>query len=484
MKKIFAFIMTACLLAGALCMVAWAEDAHADGVVMRVSALKKDGSLEFIADYTVHEEGWEAAIDLAEDHKTMRRNDYDRVVVDMYADWNAVNGEFTEHWLNGDGFNWDAILVPADVRVTLNLNEYTINRGLTEYELNGEVMFVDEDADLIINNGTITGGWSYNGAGGIHVDDGANVTLNNVHVVGNMVTNDQGAAIALYNGSTLTMKGGSLSNNVLNYLADHYEDTKGTLYVDNSTAVLNDVVLSGNRQTGENVVRGSVVAMVGVSKVTMNACLVENHGRNDVAGTAAMFYGDEKSELVLTDCIIRNNGEWRSEQYWSSAAFDLDGKLTMTRCTVTGNEYFGMFQVAIKDATYDIEACVITDNKAEMFGYEPYGRGNVFTFTDCQFNNNSSQRGNKATFQSFVCREGLAAKVTFINCDLGDSTFSHKNNFTFENASGVGSLIADGSVPMIFSLAALLVSLIALSLTIVQSKKKHNNAQDMDSDKE
>ena len=194
-----------------------------DLVVMRVSALKKDGSLEFIADYTVHEEGWEAAIDLAEDHKTMRRNDYDRVVVDMYADWNAVNGEFTEHWLNGDGFNWDAILVPADVRVTLNLNEYTINRGLTEYELNGEVMFIDEDADVIINNGTVTGGWSYNGAGGIHVDDGANVTLNNVHVVGNTVTNDQGAAIALYDGSTLTMNDGSLSNNVLNYLADHYE---------------------------------------------------------------------------------------------------------------------------------------------------------------------------------------------------------------------------------------------------------------------
>ena len=484
MKKVFAFIMTMCLLVGALSLLTFAVDTPAADVVIRVSALKKDGSLEFIADYTVHEEGWEAAIDLAEDHKTMRRNDYDRVVVDMYADWNAVNGEFTEHWLNGDGFNWDAILVPADVRVTLNLNDHTINRGLTEYELNGEVMFVDEDADIIINNGTITGGWSYNGAGGIHVDDGASVTLNNVHVVGNTVTNDHGAAIALYDGSTLTMNGGSLSNNVLNYLADHYEDTKGTLYVDNSIAVLNEVTISDNRQTGENVVRGSVVAMVGVSKVTMNACLVENHGRNDEVGTAAMFYGDEKSELVLTDCIIRNNGEWRSEQYWSSAAFDLDGKLTMTRCTVTGNEYFGMFQVAIKDATYDIEECVITDNKAEMFGYEPYGRGNVFTFTDCQFNNNSSQRGNKATFQSFVCREGLAAKVTFINCDLGDSTFSHKNNFTFENASGVGSLVADGSVLMIFSLAALLVSLVALSLTIVQSKKKHNNAQEMDSDKE
>ena len=110
MKKIFAIIMTVCLLASVLCITALAADAPTDDVVLRVSALKKDDSIVVVQDYTVFEDGWNAAMELASNSKEMNTNDYARVVVDIYADWNAnKDGEFTEDFFNGKGFNWDAI---------------------------------------------------------------------------------------------------------------------------------------------------------------------------------------------------------------------------------------------------------------------------------------------------------------------------------------------------------------------------------------
>ena len=473
------------MMASVLCVTTLAADAPASNVVIRVSAQKMDGSIVLLDDYTNHKDGWEAAIDLAESAKTMKKNGYDRVVVDMYADWNAVNGEFTDDFFNGDGFNWDAILCPDDVRVTLNLNGHTINRGLTEYELNGEVMYIDEDADIIINDGTITGGWSYNGAGGIHVNDGAKLTLNNVNVTGNTVTNDQGGAIALYDGATLVMNGGSLSDNVLEYLLDHYEDTKGTLYVENSTAVLNDVVISGNRQIGHFTVKGSAVAMCGVSHVTLNGCTIENQGKNDEVCTTSLFYGEAQSELVLDDTVIRNNGMWYSSSEGFSTAIDMAGKLTMKECTVTGNDFFSIFHLPIQNAAYDIEDCTITDNKSEIFAYEPYGRNNTVTFTDCQFNNNFAQKYNKPTFENMVCREGLAAKITFVDCEFGDSTFDGKHKYTFMDSSdsdATGFILGEGSVAMIISLVSLVTSVTLIVVTVVSGKKKSPDSRTTASD--
>ena len=133
MKKIFAIIMTACLLASLLSVTAFAADAPAEGVVLRVSALKRDDTTVVIQDYRAFEDGWNAAMELAVNSKELNANDYARVIVDIYADWNANDdGEFTEDFFNGKGFNWDAIYFQPNVRMTLNLNGYTINRGLTE----------------------------------------------------------------------------------------------------------------------------------------------------------------------------------------------------------------------------------------------------------------------------------------------------------------------------------------------------------------
>ena len=200
MKKIFTIIMTIYLMASIFCITSFAVEEPASNAVIRVSGLKEDGITLYYpenCDYKDFAEGWEAVVDYACDDDFMDDNDLLRIVVDFYADWNANDkGEFGKS--SWTGFQYSTIYVPSDTRITINLNGHTINRGLKEYEYDGEVMYVEEDADVIINNGTITGGWSCNGAGGIHITNDACVTLNNVNVVGNKVDDDYGVGIAVY----------------------------------------------------------------------------------------------------------------------------------------------------------------------------------------------------------------------------------------------------------------------------------------------
>ena len=238
MKKFLAILMAICMLASTLCIPAFAANEPAAGTVLRVSALKKDGTTKFIKDYTVFDDGWNDAMELAGDRDEMDDNNYDRIVVDLCADWNAVEGQFTDDFWNGPGFDWDAIYIPDNARVTLNMNGYTIDRRLTEDEKNGEVICIDEGADIIINNGTITGGFSNNGAGGIHVKKGAKLTLNEVNLVGNGADGN-GGAIYINNGTV----------NIVNSALSFNEAGKngGAIYVcDGNLSIDKNTVLSYN----------------------------------------------------------------------------------------------------------------------------------------------------------------------------------------------------------------------------------------------
>ena len=101
MKKIFAIIMTVCLMASMLCFTAFAADADttnepAEGVVLRVRAQKKDGTIDIIGDYTSFEEGWKIAQIYSGNYYEVKDAGYIRAIVDFYADWNAFeNGRFS-----------------------------------------------------------------------------------------------------------------------------------------------------------------------------------------------------------------------------------------------------------------------------------------------------------------------------------------------------------------------------------------------------
>ena len=140
--------------------------------------------------------------------------------------WEAVKAggtlELLKDW---DTRSYGRLYVNEKATVTINMNGHSINRHIASDDYknsikDGEVFFVQKNAVLTINGGSsithngrisngvwyedandasdpidggvIVGGNSTNGAGGIHVKEGANVNLNDVTLAGNMADKKYG----------------------------------------------------------------------------------------------------------------------------------------------------------------------------------------------------------------------------------------------------------------------------------------------------
>ena len=489
MKKIFAIIMAICVMTSMLCVPSFAATSSNDDAI-RVSGLTRGGDIVELGSYKTHAEGWEAATDFARNRSYMQMGNYDRIVVDLLENWVAVGGQFC---CEGEGFNDDgAIRFYDKTRITLNMNGYTIDRGMTDWDYNGEVIFIADDADVIINGGKsgdaiigpdedpgdvkmgkITGGFSGNGAGGIHIEE-ASVTLNNVRLVGNKVEDDDGAAIAVNDGGVLIMNGGCMSNNLLTSWAyQSWVNCMGTLYVDNSTAVLNKVVISENTSTVYEQ-DGVAVALDGKSTVTLNDCIVKNNGENLDAYqrvSQSIFYcKDEDSTLYIKGGTIENS-------YVDRGVFLIYGRIVMSGTTVknnntgTGifcNEGNGIVKCEVENSTFIDNAISVNDFvKSDAF----MDSGSEYKFTNCTFNNNG--------FETNFAFEGSGkAKFELVDCQLGDSVIERQEYIRIIDTNaknGVGSLFSEGSLTMILSILALVVSGVSVFLAVYYNKKNGVN---------
>lgn len=384
----------------------------------------------------------------------MNNKGFLRVVVDFYADWNANSiGEFGDS--DDDGFQYSTLYVPQNTRILLNLNGHTINRGLKEWEYDGEVMYIDNHANIVINNGTITGGWSCNGAGGIHINDNANVVLNNVNIVGNNVEDDDGTGIAVYDGATLTMNGGCVSNNTS--YSTFPAVYGGGVYIEDSSAFFTDVTFQNN-QSVEFPTHGAAV-YVDDGTVVMDKCKVIDNGRqiknNGIQYTGAYTIIDisNGSHVALKDTVFLTNG-YAQEAYTGintqlhTAVIKITASdLTMEKCTFTGNDSFAFYGY-----------CANISNN---------------TFTNCRFSYNKPMLDLNDTFYFSVRQTHLK----FIDCDFEESTFNDHSRATFIDSDGntkspVGSIFGEGSLPMIFSLLAIITSIASICISVTLNKKK------------
>ena len=152
------------------------------------------------------------------------------VKYENYADaWSAVSNGGTITMLR----DWtidSALAVNSDKTVTINMNGFMINRGLNTSKLNGEVFWVKSGATLNIvgdknatteHKGTIqadmwhynangnytikgaliTGGYSSNGGGAIHIKADAQVNIINVTIAGNASTDGDGGGAIQFDSS-------------------------------------------------------------------------------------------------------------------------------------------------------------------------------------------------------------------------------------------------------------------------------------------
>ena len=462
MKKIFAIFFSICLMASVLCISAFAEDMPelAPGTVLRLVAVKKDGTETFVGDYSNFEDGWNHAM------SSDVRKEYARIIVDFYADWNAdANCDFTDDfWNNGPGFDWDTIYIPDDTRVTVNLNGHTVNRKLKSYEYDGEVIYIDEDADVIINNGTITGGWSCNGAGGIHIHD-ADVVLNNVNVIGNVVEDDDGGAIALYDGASLTMNGGSIVNNTVKSTNVSWVFAAG-VYVEKSTASFTDVTFSGNHSSGryeykrdqtETYSSRGVAIYATDANVTVDSCKFYNnatHHGNFLDAESVICVRD--SEMTVKKTVFNSNGDvqhftnGQHSVYLSVMLFDVgDSDLKIEECQFISNAGSFLFD-SDKKSYLNITDSSFTGNFSAIY------RGSVASaatssFVGCTFNKNSPTGNHPHSFEFSQTGE----QPTFADCDFGNSTFNDRSKATIDGEKGTGAILGNGSLAVIVAFGAL-----------------------------
>ena len=499
MKRIIATVFAICLVATVTCISSFALTISSNDVI-RVHGLKSDGTTTVILNgYTKHDEGWEAAVDYAEDHDFMDENGYERIVVDFLADWKANDkGEFGKS--SWDGFQYSTIYVPSDTRITINLNGHKIDRGLKEYEYDGEVICINDDADLIINGGksgdpiiepgkdpgdvkmgTITGGFSCNGAGGIHMQDGSRLTLNNVNVIGNSVEDDDGAGIAVYDGAILTMNGGSLSNNICYNFADNQNGGCG-IYVNDSTAVLNSTVIQNNHFKKYFHAKGAALYSTD-SDVTIKNCKIIGNGNLDESldyvGADAVIYGTGGS-LNITNTYFEGNGYpirsggREGSLIYSKADLNIDG------CVFTANHT--VYLIDSEGEHLRVSNTEFKDNDANVF--YGYGKYDIIAFSKCNFNNNVSSSAINDIYTFEFTSEG----TVFYDCDLGNSTMNDEEcaeytdsplyDGTHKGSGGyrIGSIFGEGSLSMIVAILALATSAASVCLTVALNKKKSGAA--------
>lgn len=472
MKKIFAFVMIIGLMAIALCGTAYAEETGS--VVLSVSGLIDDEIVE-LSHWTNFAEGWEKAVTLATDDDYMDDNGFVRIIVDLKADWEANDkGEFGKS--SWKGFQYTTIYVPDDARITINMNGHTIDRGLTEWEWNGEVICIGDDADVIINNGTIKGGFSGNGAGGIHIYDGADVTLNDVTLCNNRVDDDYGMAIGLFGGATLTMNGGSISDNL------SYVTTPGAygggVYINDAKATFKGVTFENNQ--GVNFSTYGAAVFVDDGTLVMEECkvigngLVGENGDEIYAGAYSIIDVLTGSNVTIKNTTFSSNGYAKEALVahntlrYTTVIRAVASFLTMEEtCDFSDNNQ--VFLLTSEAAILTVRDTDFTGNDSlAFFGQCASSFGS--TFTECKFSYNEPMLNLSSTFKFLLNN----VNITFVDCDFGDATFSNRNAATFvdsnANPKDPASIFGEGSLSMVVALIALIVSV--ASILVNRSYKK------------
>ena len=138
----------------------------------------------------------------------------------------------------------EPLFFDVDTTAILDLNGHTIDRGLSEYTEDGNVITVigaltlcDSSSDDATEQGCITGGYNDADGGAVYVECGTFVMEGGI-ICGN--TANYGGAVAAFLGE-FAMTGGSISNNTADFGGGVYADYESTVsinggYISDNTA--------------------------------------------------------------------------------------------------------------------------------------------------------------------------------------------------------------------------------------------------------
>ena len=354
----------------------------------------------------------------AQDTIVAQSEDGTQTYTDYTSAWNAAL-DGTKIVMTSDWDISDRLIVSEGKTVTIEMNGYKINRNLSESESDGETIYIDENSTLTLtgNNcpdkeiefkgydessdkknlslncgGMVTGGYSSNGAGGIHMKEGTTLNLENVAVAGNKSVTDTtgGGGIDMYNDEcTLNMQKSKIAYNFAHY--------GGGIYTD-----------------GEN----DYINMSQSSQVANNYASVSGGG----------IYSDQDATYITLDSyskVLSNKSEtsgggiYAHYPYIQVLSNDSTGEISGNTSEIGG----GMsFDYTSRYSTYSkVKNILFTSNVSDSMGGAIYNDQDNVTIENCTFKENKSVKGG-----AIYLNETL---------DIANSTIT--NNEATEEGGGV-----------------------------------------------
>ena len=235
------------------------------------------------------------------------------ILVTLMADWIAEsNATYTTSFGTGVGLNEGRIQVPPTANITLDLNGYTINRGLTTTRRRGQVIvlyqstltikdskfdyakLLDEykansDRDLsAFGAGRITGGCDDNNAGAIYMEDNCLLTLNSGIICNN--TGVDGGAVQCNIDSSFVMNNGLICNNIATLSGG------GVFAKANSNVTINGGIFHKNTASG---CAGGVFGKE-INSINISGGIFAYNKTLTGTGEGGAVFGDEIKSFVIT----------------------------------------------------------------------------------------------------------------------------------------------------------------------------------------
>ncbi len=487
LKKIISFAL-ALMLCAALCIPVLADE---------VCATVSSGGTQ--TDYSSFQEAWSRACELGSSSE---------VTFTLRQSWRATDGSFG----SGTGFSNGALSYSGAKMLTLDLNGYCIDRGLSSPVSNGEVICVNSRMTIIdsgsgeytvsrlFKGGAIQNGASTARGGGVVVMDNAELNFNGGTILNCVSTDDGGAISAFGSGAVLKVNGGAFYGNRTYDAAG--ECSGGAIYSNAASVTVNNAVFEGNYAEDDG---GAVYTYGGSLKLSSSSFYSNNC---DELGGAVCLAGSATAEI--TECLFSQNSSTEEHggavycdsgsgtylkncrMYYNSAAKD-GGALYINadRVFVVGGEY--RYNTAAKngggiyvDSMNDINASgklIVTDNSVN-------GKANDLCLQDGTASTaylycGGFYEGSKVLLCSTGTSSRLAIKgidkfqyTNYIGFDEGYSQDKLvSSTLSQDNIRAVASAIGGGDIAYVCACAA---AIAVFAVFIVRRGKKKKEAGEYD----
>ncbi len=357
--------------------------------------------------------------------------------------WNAAqNG--TKIIMSCDWNLSERLVLDSNKTATIEMNGHKISRNLTSAKTNGEVIKLCSNSTLNLNGkkvptaklsfkgydygirvdavtysgGLVTGGYSTNGGGGIHMKGGSTLNLDTVSISGNksnfsLGSDGHGGAIYMDgSGDKLTMNNAEITFNAAQrdgggvYVNNRYS----SIEMNNRSTIVNNSAGASLEDLDCDVANGGGIAVDG-HDVTITLNGKSNVINNYCHAHGGGIYSDAKSTKVyLNDSSIESNtsddnggGLYFGSSYFEVSSKNKDGQVTSN---IAKSSYLGGGIYAGR--------CVFSSNEGKIDGItftsNSGGRGGAVsihqeyvTISNCIFKNNSADCGAAIEIENDNC---------------------------------------------------------------------------------